>query len=31
LYKILAEYLKEIYHLGDPGLSGRMILKWISK
>lgn len=27
----LAEYLKELYNLGDLGGSGRMILKWISK
>jgi len=29
VYRVLAENLRERDHLGDPGVDGRIILRWI--
>ena len=29
VYRVLAGNLRESHHLGDPGVNGRIILRWI--
>jgi len=29
VFRVLVGNLREICHLGDPGVDGRMILRWI--
>jgi hypothetical protein len=31
VYKVLMGKLRERYHCGDPGVDGRIILRWIFK